>query len=61
MISLVPLLVMLLGLILFYRTSPPADPRTSTIGLHCFWVGLLVLLLQLAPLIAAIGGLYIRG
>jgi hypothetical protein len=46
-IALIPLLVLVIGLALYYRTTPPADPRTANIGLHMFWVGLLVFLMQM--------------
>ena len=52
MFPLILLLVLLLGLILYYR-NPPADPRTANVGLHMFWVGLLVFLFQLGPFITA--------
>lgn len=52
MIAIVPLLVLLIGLVLYYRPSPPCDPRTVVIGLHCFWVGLLVFLLDLGLFVA---------
>jgi hypothetical protein len=53
LIPLISLLVLLFGLILYYR-NPPADPRTANVGLHMFWVGLLVFLFQLTPLIDAL-------
>ena len=49
LILLISLLVLLFGLLLYYRTTPPADPRTVNIGLHMFWVGLLVFLIQIGP------------
>ena len=53
LVPLISLLVLVFGLLLYYR-NPPADPRTANIGLHMFWVGLLVFLFQIGPLVAAL-------
>jgi hypothetical protein len=57
LISLVPLLVMLLGLVLVYRKSPPQHPQTSAVGMNMFWVGLLVFLIQLPAFMVELGRL----
>ena len=60
MIAIIPLLVMLIGLWLYYRPVPPADPRTAQIGLNMFWVGLLVLLIDLGPFVEYLAALRVR-
>lgn len=42
MIIFLPLLISLIGLILYVL---PLDPKLNTIGLNMFWVGLLAFLL----------------
>jgi len=42
MIIFLPLLISLIGLILYCVST---DPKLPTIGLHMFWVGLLAFLL----------------
>ena len=51
----ISLVVCILGLILFLAFAPPSTPprgKYADLGLHMFWVGLLVTLLRWAPGVA---------
>ena len=55
------LIICVLGLVIYFITGNPTTPPPSTvnqkcnvIGLHMFWVGLLVFLLQLGPTMTGI-------
>jgi hypothetical protein len=52
MIIYLPLLVSIVGL-LMYALASPTNAKLATIGLHMFWVGLLAFLLAYHPLLTA--------
>ena len=51
MIIVLPLLVSVIGLLMFALS---ANPKLTTVGLDMFWVGLLAFLLQDAQLVTLI-------
>lgn len=51
MILFLSLLVSLVGVLMYALAT---NPKVQTIGLHCFWVGLLAFLLQDAQLITLV-------